>query len=176
MPFSIGSGGSGVSPSLCSASSTSVGHFRDLLRRREGQIDRLVDVAFHRLERHHAGLSDPRPHTARDMVAAAALRRHIEGGLCREHLAQIADIGDRLADGLVGLEVAMQARVRDLRDRHRDAPRIWLQRIWLQRIGFSVLLLLIAPASTAVGTGNFAEPLNSVASSRPSRAAMAASA
>ncbi len=40
-------------------------------RRRELEVDRLLDRALHRLERHHAGLADPGAHLAADVNAAA---------------------------------------------------------------------------------------------------------
>ena len=77
-PFTIGSGGSGISSSLSCGLVDQIGQLGDLLGRREDQVDRLVDVVLDRLERHHAGLANPRPHMAGDMETAAALRRHVE--------------------------------------------------------------------------------------------------
>ena len=87
-------------------------------------------------------------------------------GLHRKHLAQASDIGHRVADSLIGLDVAMQARLRYLRHCDGDAPRVGL-------LCGVALAHCCAPFS---GKGNLAEPLASAASSRLSRAAIAASA
>src|SRR5262249_7161928 len=131
----------------------------------------LVDIALDLLQRHHAGLSNPRLHVAGHAEAAPTLWCHVKRGLYRKHLTQAADIGHRIANSLIGLEVAVQARLRYLRHRDRDAPRAGF--LCQAGLGRTSLAHCCAPFS---GMGTLAEPLTSAASSRLSRAAIAASA
>jgi len=98
--------------------------FRNLLRWREDQIDRLVDLVLDRIERYHTGLSDPRPHSAGNMDAASTLRRHIQRGLRRQHFAQARDSGHGVARGGVGFDVAVQSGIRYLHHNDGNAPGI----------------------------------------------------
>ena len=86
-PFSIGSGGSGISLSLVGGLVDQIGQHRNLLGRREHQIDRFIDIVLDRIERHHTGLSDPRSNAASDVKTAAAVGRHIERRACRQNFA-----------------------------------------------------------------------------------------
>src|SRR4029078_3911709 len=113
------------------------------------------DLALHLIQRHHAGLSDPRAHATDDLKAAAALRRHVERGLHRENRAQGANIGDRIARGLIGFELTMLPGFRYLRHHDGDAPRILL---------LCHATLAHALASACSGDGNLKVPANRAAS------------
>ena len=125
MPFSIGSGGSGISLVAFGGLVDEIGQFRNLLRRREDQIDRLVDVVFDRIERHHAGLSDPGPHPAgrhgsgRRSAASRRTRR------CAERTSRkpaISAIASRVA---ASASISRcKPGVRYLQHGDRDAPGI----------------------------------------------------
>ena len=110
MPFSIGSGGSGISASLSAASSTRSANSGICSGGAKIRSIGLVDVVLDRVERHHAGLPDPRPDPARDMDAAAALRRHVERRARRQDFAQAR-------------RARPSPRARPRRLRYRDAVR-----------------------------------------------------
>ncbi len=62
------------------------------LARREHQVDRLLDLALDRLQRHHAGLADPGAHLAGD-VDAGALAGQIEYGRQPRQFAHGGEFG-----------------------------------------------------------------------------------
>ena len=107
-----------------------------------------------------------------DLEAAAALRGHVERGTRGENFAQAAHLRHGLAHGLVGLDVAMQSGLGDLRHGDGNAPGIGL----VGHVGRSAHGSPFMASRRRRWRGNFHDPRSSVASSSRARSAMAASA
>ena len=115
MPLTIASGGSATSRFVIVVSLLhQVGQAADLGLGGEYQVHLLVDLALHGVKRDHAGLADPGADVPRDLDPVAAFRHDIEGGLDGDNLPQACRLGHGLPLGGRGLELAMQAGVRDL--------------------------------------------------------------
>ena len=137
-----------------------IGHFRNLLRWREDQVDRLVDLVLDRIERHHAGLPDPRPDPPLDVEAAAAHRGDIERGTGGENFAQAADLGDGLAHRPCRPRCRDAVRSRGSAPRRRERARDRACRSCR-----SVCSWLLSAAPVCAGEGNFHDPPSNVVSS-----------
>src|SRR4051794_8817104 len=101
-----------------------LGQAADLGLRGKYQVHLLVDVALHRVKRDHTGLADPGADVPRDLDPVAAFRHDIEIRLDRDNLAQACHLGHSLPLGGRGLELAMQAGIRDLCNDDRHPPGI----------------------------------------------------
>ena len=90
--------------------------------RQEHQIDRLVDRAFDRLQRHHAVLHDGRLDPSDNPQPVGAVPREIETSLEPRQRREARGFGDRRPRAAVRNDIDMPPGFRDVRNRDRETP------------------------------------------------------